>query len=309
MLRRAFSVVYTEMKLTFLKTAVVVSVGLLGALSLNASAQAVAKWRVAVAELQLSDALSPSAAKTVQQSSLRTDIEDAIRNGRKFEVVTRNASKMAAIRKEQQFAQSGLAAGDAAASGQMSNAQSLVVVEVQDFSFGRSSNKVPNIENKYRISDHASIELNVQIIDTSKGTMTGSFNVSASASSGTRISNSVGTASRDILDKALDRAAADLANQLSDTIFPITVIQAKGKQLYVNRGKDGGLKVGDLFVIFQPGEALIDPTTGENLGSAEEEVGLGKVVRVNPKFTVVEVTKGDAALMGPGFILRRSVSK
>lgn len=297
------------MKLTFLKTAVVVSVGLLGALSLNASAQAVAKWRVAVAELQLSDALSPSAAKTVQQSSLRTDIEDAIRNGRKFEVVTRNASKMAAIRKEQQFAQSGLAAGDAAASGQMSNAQSLVVVEVQDFSFGRSSNKVPNIENKYRISDHASIELNVQIIDTSKGTMTGSFNVSASASSGTRISNSVGTASRDILDKALDRAAADLANQLSDTIFPITVIQAKGKQLYVNRGKDGGLKVGDLFVIFQPGEALIDPTTGENLGSAEEEVGLGKVVRVNPKFTVVEVTKGDAALMGPGFILRRPVSK
>ena len=138
--------------------------------------------------------------------------------------------------------------------------------------------------------------------------MTGSFNVEAKASSGTRVANSVGAPSRDILDKALDRAAADLANQLSDTIFPITVIQAKGKQLFVNRGKDGGLKTGDQFVIFRPGEALIDPTTGENLGSAEEEVGTAKVVRVNPKFTVMEVTKGDAALMEPGFILRRPVS-
>ena len=294
-----------KMKSTLLKTAVLFALGI----ACSTGAQAADKWRVAVAELQLSEALSASAAKTVQQSSLRTDIEDAIRNGRKFEVVTRNAAKMKAIRDEQKFAQSGLAAGDAAATGQLSNAQSLVLVEVQNFSFGRSSSKVPNIENKYRISDYASIELNVQILDTSKGTMTGSFNVEAKASSGTRVANSVGAPSRDILDKALDRAAADLANQLSDTIFPITVIQAKGKQLYVNRGKDGGLKVGDQFVIFQPGEALIDPTTGENLGSAEEEVGLGKVVRVNPKFTIVEVTKGDPSLMAAGFILRRPVGK
>lgn len=290
-----------------IKAALTVSAGLAASLASSTYA-APAKWRVAVAELQLSDALSASAAKTVKQSSLRTDIEDAIRNGRKFEVVTRNAAKMQAIRDEQKFAQSGLAANDAAATGQLSNAQSLVVVEVQNFSFGRASSKVPNIEHKYRISDYASIELNVQILDTSKGTMTGSFNVEAKASSGTRVANSVGAPSRDILDKALDRAAADLANQLSDTIFPITVIQAKGKQLFVNRGKDGGLKTGDQFVIFRPGEALIDPTTGENLGSAEEEVGTAKVVRVNPKFTVMEVTKGDAALMEPGFILRRPVS-
>lgn len=295
------------MKLNFLKTAVVVFVGLLSAASMSVYAQAAAKWRVAVAELQISQSLSASAAKTVQQSSLRTDIEDAIRNGRKFEVVTRDVAKMAAIRTEQQFAQSGLAAGDAAATGQLSNAQSLVIVEVQNFSFGRSSSKVPNIDSKYRISDHAAIDLNVQIIDTSKGTMTGSFNVSAKAASGTSISNSVGAPNRAILDKALASAAADLANQLSDTIFPITVIQSKGKQLFVNRGKDGGLKVGETFVIFRPGEALIDPTTGENLGSAEEEVGTAKVVRINPKFTVMQVIQGDSALMEPGFILRRPV--
>ena len=73
----------------------------------STSALAAGKWRVAVSELQLSDALSESAAKTVQQSSLRTDIEDAIRNGRKFEAVTRNAAKLEAIRNEQKFAQSG----------------------------------------------------------------------------------------------------------------------------------------------------------------------------------------------------------
>lgn len=293
------------MRNIFLKTAIVVSVGLLGVVSLGANAQALAKWRVAVADLQISETLSSTLAKTVQESSLRTDIEDAIRNGRKFEVVTRNAAKLNAIRNEQKFAKSGLAAADAAAEGKLSNAQSLVIVEVQDFSFGRSSSKVPNIESKYRISDHAAIDLNVQIVDTTKGTVTGSFNVSASASSGTRISNSVGSANRKVLDKVLARVAADLANQLSDTIFPITVIQVKGKQLYVNRGKDGGLKVGEKFVIFCPGEDLIDPTTGENLGSAEEEVGTAKITRVNPKFTVMQVISGDAALMAPGFILRR----
>lgn len=270
-------------------------------------AQTVAKYRVAVSDLIVNDSISSTAKKTIVQSSLLTDIENAIRNGRKFELVTRRMDKLQAIRKEQQFAKSGLAANNAAAEGQFDNAQSLVVVEVQDFQFRRNASKVPNIENKYRISDIASIELNVQIIDSSKGSVTGSFSVEGRASSATRVSNGVGSPSQDILNKALDRVAASLANQLSDTIFPITVIQSRGKLLWVNRGGDGGLKLGEQFVIFQPGEVLIDPQTGENLGTAEVEVGKGKVVRINPKVTIVQVIEGDPSIMDRGFILRRPV--
>ena len=180
-------------------------------------------------------------------------------------------------------------------------------MEVQNFSFGRSAKKVPNIDNKYRVSDYASIELGVKIVDTTTGQITGAFNVKGKASSPTVVANSVGSASRTILDKALERAVGSFVDQLTDTIFPIMVIQAKGKRLYVNRGNDGGMKVGDTFIVFLPGEDLIDPVTGENLGSEEEEIGTAKVTRVNPKFTIVEMTKGDTALVQPGCILRRPV--
>lgn len=295
------------MKQTFAKAALLVSACLLGAMSLPANAEALEKYRVAITDLVLSPSLSASAAKTVSQSSLRSDMEAGVRNSRKFDVVSRNTATLNAIRAEQQFAKSGLAAGDAAQEGQLSNAQSIVQVEVQNFSFGRSAKKVPNIDNKYRVSDYASIELGVTIVDTTTGKITGAFNVKGNASSPTVVANSVGSASRTILNKALDRAVGSFVDQLTDTIFPIMVIQAKGKRLYVNRGNDGGMKVGDTFIVFLPGEDLIDPVTGENLGSEEKEIGTAKVTRVNPKFTIVEMTKGDTALVQPGCILRRPV--
>ena len=254
-----------------------------------ALAEALAKYRVSVADLAISDAISSKNAKIIAESSLIDDIENAIRNGRKFELLTRRADALAEIRKEQEFAKSGLAAGDAAQEGQLSNAQSIVKVKVESFSFGRSATKIPNIDGKYKVSDSASISLNVQ------------------TSSGSSVQNGIGSASRAILDKTLTKAAGDLANQLSDTIFPITVLQVKGKRIWVNRGNDSGMKMGETFVIFEPGEELIDPQTGENLGSAETEVGLAKVTRINPKVTVMEITKGDPTSVAEGFILRRPV--
>lgn len=273
----------------------------------SALAEAVAKYRVSVADLAVSDSVSAKNRKCVLESSLISNIENAIRNGRKFELLTRRADALAEIRKEQEFAKSGLTAADAAVEGQLSNAQSVIKVTVESFNFGRSASKVPNLEGKYKVSDNASISMSVQILDTTKGTVVGAFPVKASSSSGTSVSNGIGSPSRVILDQALERAAGNLANQLSDTIFPITVIQAKGKRLWVNRGNDSGMKQGETFIVYEPGEDLIDPQTGENLGSAEMEVGVAKVVRVNPKVTILELTKGEPDSIGQGFILRRPV--
>lgn len=273
----------------------------------SALAEAVAKYRVSVADLAVSDSVSAKNRKCVLESSLISNIENAIRNGRKFELLTRRADALAEIRKEQEFAKSGLTAADAAAEGQLSNAQSVIKVTVESFNFGRSASKVPNLEGKYKVSDNASISMSVQILDTTKGTVVGAFPVKASSSSGTSVSNGIGSPSRVILDQALERAAGNLANQLSDTIFPITVIQAKGKRLWGNRGNDSGMKQGETFIVYEPGEDLIDPQTGENLGSAEMEVGVAKVVRVNPKVTILELTKGEPDSIGQGFILRRPV--
>lgn len=232
-----------------------------------------------------------------------------MRNGRKFEVLTRRAAALEAIRKEQLLAASDLSAGDAAESGQISNAQAIVNVEVLSFSFGRSSSKVPNIPNKYTVSDYSSIELSVQIIDTRTTSILASFPIKESTSSGSSVVNNVGGASRSILDKTLEKAAGNLANRVADTIFPILVVTVKDKQIWVNRGDDSGMKVSEIFEIFEPGEELIDPQTGDSLGTTEMEVGTAKVSRVNPKVTVLEVVTGDPSTIQPGFILRRPVAK
>ncbi len=273
----------------------------------SAYAEAPAKYRVAVADLIVSDLIPEKQAEIVKNSSLIADIENAIRNGRKFELLTRRGAAMEAIIKEQQFAASEFAAGDAAMSGNISNAQSLVQVEVLQFSFGRSSSKVPNLQNKYKISDYCSIELSVQIIDTERASVSAVFPIKASTSTGQSIANAVGSASRSVLDKTLEKAAGTLANKLSDTVFPITVIAVKNQDIWINRGNDSGMKLGEEFEVFEPGEELIDPATGENLGSTETLVGKVKVTRINPKASVVQMVKGDSALVGVGYILRRPV--
>ena len=83
-----------KMKQTFAKAALLVSACLLGAMSLPANAEALEKYRVAITDLVLSPSLSASAAKTVSQSSLRSDMEAGVRNSRKFDVVSRNAATL-----------------------------------------------------------------------------------------------------------------------------------------------------------------------------------------------------------------------
>lgn len=273
----------------------------------SAFAEENAKYRVAVSDLIVSDLVPEKQAEIVKNSSLIADIENAIRNGRKFELLTRRGSALEAIRKEQEFAASEFAAGDAAASGNIANAQSLVQVEVLQFSFGRSSVKVPNLQNKFKVSDHCSIELSVQIIDTERGVVTGSFPIKASSSTGQSVANGVGAANRSILDSTLEKAAGSLANMLSDTIFPIMVIAVKDQDIWINRGNDSGMKVGEVFEVFEPGESLIDPVTGEDLGSTETHVANVKVTRINPKASIVQMVKGDPAVVSTGYILRRPV--
>ncbi|MCK5076635.1 MAG: hypothetical protein KAR38_09675, partial [Calditrichia bacterium] len=51
------------------------------------------------------------------------------------------------------------------------------------------------------------------------------------------------------------------------------VIMEKNGVIYMNAGSKGGISIGSKFVVYRPGEELIDPDTGLNLGSEEIKVG------------------------------------
>ena len=86
-----------------------------------------------------------------------------------------------------------------------------------------------------------------------------------------------------------ERSVTILANAYSDklvtillnAIYPIKVaaITANGT-VYINRGLDGGIVRGDSLQAFRPGQAIIDPDTGIELGVEESPVGSVEIVMV-----------------------------
>ena len=71
------------------------------------------------------------------------------------------------------------------------------------------------------------------------------------------------------------------------------VIKVSGSKVYINLGERNGLSASSQFDVYEPGEEIIDPDTGENLGSENTKKGAIKVSTVKEKFSIAEVVDGD----------------
>ena len=64
------------------------------------------------------------------------------------------------------------------------------------------------------------------------------------------------------------------------------VVRVESSTLYLDWGKDSGVKEGDRFSVYREGAELKHPVTGAILGHAEETVGLGTLQSIEDKFSV-----------------------
>lgn len=216
-------------------------------------------------------------------------MEKSIVASRKFEVLTRDRDKLKDLRLEQKFDQSSLTKGGTALTGGLETANYLILPTVQDFKFYRSVRPVPNLAGKYTRQDSGMLEVAAQIIDTTTGSIKTTFYLKSRFATGKNVVNSSGGSPSSIhFTRMAEDVSAQMADQLVDLVFPMRILNIQANQVFINRGKDGGLKKGDVLNVYRPGVALIDPDTGENLGSAETFVGKIRVTRVNPKFTIAE---------------------
>ena len=253
-------------------------------------ALALQKPRVAILEAKVSDKVPKYARKHLNLEKLQAEMEASFLAARKFEVVTRNKESLGVILDEQQFAKSDYSAGDAAESGKLQNANFLIRPEVHIFSFYASTHKVPHLQSKYFRSDHGVLEINAVVLDTKTGQVKTTFALKSVFGTKERMVNHKGGVPSPVYFTKLAKAvSAQMVDQFLDLIFPVKIIKVKNLQVYLNRGKDGGFKKGQVLKVFAPGEELIDPDTGENIGSAEEYVGKIEITRVNPKFTVAKI--------------------
>jgi len=248
------------------------------------------KPRVAVKEAIIGEGVSNSAKSHLNLETLLASMEKSLVASRKFEVLTRDKTKLKNIRDEQKFDKSSLTKGGTALEGGLETANFLILPTVQNFKFYRSIKPVPNLEGKYKRQDSGMLEIAAQVIDTTTGGIKTTFYLKDKFATRSSVVNSRGGSPNSIRFTAMaEKVSAQMVDQLVDLVFPMKVLNVQSNQVYINRGLDGGLKKGEVLNIYRPGVALIDPDTGENLGSSETYIGEIKVVRVNPKFTITEV--------------------
>jgi len=95
------------------------------------------------------------------------------------------------------------------------------------------------------------------------------------------------------LASARSRAIKQAGNIILTALYPVKVAHynASSGVVTLNRGKDA-LKVGQKLKVFSMGEAIIDPDTGEQLGSDEEQIGIIKVTETRSKLSRASILKG-----------------
>ncbi len=255
----------------------------------------VVKPKIAVKALSVGEKVSESARRHLDLELLVNEMLVAVQNTRKFEVQNRDKAVLKAVRSEQMLSDEDV---------DIQGADYIVVGTVQDFVYYRSVKPVPNIDNKYSRTDSGRLVVAAKIIDVASNSVKITFSLSDKFATGKKITNEKGGSPMPTHFAKMSRGvAAQLANQLVDTVFPMVVINTKADSVWVNRGQDGGLKNGEVLQVYRTGEALVDPYTGETLGTEEEFIGKVKVDRINPKFTICKTLKGVAVAKGD--IVRR----
>ena len=113
----------------------------------------------------------------------------------------------------------------------------------------------------------ATSKIEVRLIDASTGNPLRTF-IGRSPIFGTKESgeNSRGKAVTRAIELSLDEILEGFIRQLDLLDWSTTVAKIEGDNLYLNAGKLSGLRIGDVFEIYEPGKEIIHPTTKLSLG-------------------------------------------
>ena len=144
----------------------------------------------------------------------------------------------------------------------------------------------------------ATAKVEVRLIDASTGNPLRTF-IGRSPIFGTRESgeNSRGKAVTRAIELSLDEILDGFIRQLDLLDWSTTVARVEGDNLYLNAGKLSGLRIGDVFEIYEPGKEIIHPATKLSLGWTTGQ--LKGAVRITDLFGVDAAT--GKAVQGQGF--------
>jgi len=134
---------------------------------------------------------------------------------------------------------------------------------------------------------------NMRIVDARSGDIIESRKISVEQAV------AIGITDSEMVDKLADAYAEQVVLMLMNALYPIKAahISSNG-QIYINRGNDGGLFVGEELDIYKPGQAIIDPDTGVQLGVEESYMGKVLVTEVEDARSKGEQIEGSGIARG-----------
>lgn len=221
-------------------------------------------------------------------ATFSSELQDLYTQSRRFAVLDRSQNE--AYRQEKALWESdntGLT--EKARMGQVLGLDYILVGKVEKASTRRWSK---NIELTGEVKHYASSSLRVryQLIEVPTRQVKWSDSISLSAGNGN-------------LNGLINQAIKGIFQQTMDNIYPLRLINVKGKRVIINQGGKT-LKVGSYYTVFDLGEKLVDPYTGEVLGQDESAIGKIRITEVKPKLAYAELIEGDSSLLEKNQIAR-----
>ena len=217
----------------------------------------------------------------------------AIEATRRFEIVAR--ADLPSIIKEQDLTQSGnvnVLDPQAARAFQLAGARYVATLTISNY---QEVVEKTELLNQFGTSKAERRTINLQavltIFDSTTGSLFRSTQVTLSESAVNEIMPGVeqkGVKTNVVLGAVAKKLASDVANAIADSLSPARVIGYTLGQITFNRSAEGGVSVGQIYEVFVPGSAMIDPDTGEQLGAEEVHVGWARVTDAGARFSTAQ---------------------
>jgi len=230
---------------------------------------------------------------------------EALINTDKFVVVERQA--LTDVLAEQNLGN--IAKVEPAVIGRLTSAQAVIrgVITNVESTEGQQG-RIP-LGKKIRLgikNEFVTVTINLRIIDTTTGQIIESKTVEGIAKMrGLRIRRSSSDVSLKLnhpIGKALDDAVKQAVGQIVDGMESIpwqgSVSRVSGRQIIVNAGYQENVEVGLELRVFEQGAEIIDRGTNETLGHLDEEIGVIRIIRVEPRFAIGEIVQGRGFSQG-----------
>ncbi|KAA3612655.1 MAG: hypothetical protein DWQ05_18570 [Calditrichaeota bacterium] len=235
-------------------------------------------------------------------------ITELVKTG-KYTVIERTA--LDKIMQEQKLGMSGLVTPQTAAqAGKLLGVEIAVIGTVTEF--GHSKGDVGGTAKGIGVgvsSQTVTVAVDVRLVNTTTGEILSAENIRREKKKRGLSFRKEGLSfnnrnkfDQSLIGKATRQAIEDIMKIVDDKSSNMKwqgkIVKVSGGTIIINAGSANGVKVGDVFTVYRPGEELIDPDTGLSLGSEEEKVGQIKV-------TSNSVGKGKASkcsiVSGSGF--------